>query len=198
MDTNLTTDPDFELLESYLDGELPSADVRQLERRLENEPELAEALARMSAEYAARHAVWRAMEPRNAEARAMAETVTLHARRAAGWQRWGRVARYASGVAAAIAVSFFAGWIGRGYFATPASTVTTGPEVTPTVATSTMASVREVRTGMYQVALTDADGNITAVQQFERLEDARAFAAEVGRWQAEMERGHAILSSSGL
>jgi hypothetical protein len=51
------------------------------------------------------------------------------------------------------------------------------------------------------VALTDEAGNITAVQKFDNMEDARNFAADVGRWQArqqQIQQGQPIVTSSGL
>ena len=52
---------------------------------------------------------------------------------------------------------------------------------------------------VYQVALTDDKGNIMAVQQFDKLEDAKAFAADVGRWQAQQVRpAGSVATSSGL
>src|SRR5204863_1873896 len=65
-------DPDFVLLEDYLDGELSPVDIAHLERRLRAEPELADALARMSAEFAVRRAVWKSLEPTATEALAAA------------------------------------------------------------------------------------------------------------------------------
>src|SRR5688500_3472659 len=77
-DLNLSTqpdpvlDPDFELLENYLDGELTPAEVQRLEHRLVLEPDLSAALGRMSAEHAVRQAVWQSMEPGEAAARSLA------------------------------------------------------------------------------------------------------------------------------
>ena len=49
------------------------------------------------------------------------------------------------------------------------------------------------------VALTDEAGNITAVQKFDKLEDAREFAAEVGRWQArhqQIQNGNVVMTTT--
>ena len=57
---------------------------------------------------------------------------------------------------------------------------------------------------VYQVALTDEAGNITAVQKFDSLDEARNFAADVGRWQAHQQelqqnrQGPPVVRSSGL
>src|SRR5918993_2471097 len=75
-------DPDFELLENYLDGELTPAEVQRLEHRLVLEPDLSAALGRLSAEHAVRRAVWESMEPGEAAARSLAAAVGASARRA--------------------------------------------------------------------------------------------------------------------
>jgi hypothetical protein len=52
---------------------------------------------------------------------------------------------------------------------------------------------------IYQVALTDEDGNITAVQKFDTLEKAQSFAAEVTRWQArheQIQNGRVLVKTS--
>ena len=182
-------DPDFELLENYLDGELSPAEVLRVERRLAAEPELAAALGRMSSEYEVRLAAYRSLEPDVRAADALASAVGRQVRRAersAPHRRVFRIGRLAGALAACVAISFSAGWVGRG-FAAPAKPgqVVMAPKGEPYV---------------YQVALTDDHGNITAVQQFNKLEDAQAFAADVGRWQAQQQvkQTGPIVMSSGL
>jgi len=193
MDTQLPLgiDPDFDLLQNYLDGELTSAEVLRVERRLASEPELAAALGRMSAEFEVRRAAYQSLEPDARDADALAMAVGRRARRAERETSHRRVfhfGRLAGAMAACVAVSFAAGWIGRGVAAGASSKppqVVSGPKGEPYV---------------YQVALTDEQGNITAVQQFDKLEDAKAFAADVGRWQAQQQvkQSGAIVMSSGL
>jgi anti-sigma factor RsiW len=179
-------DPDFELLENYLDGELSPAEVLRVERRLTAEPELAAALGRMSAEYEVRQATYRSLEPDARAADALASAVGRQVRRADRLASHGRVFRFgrlAGALAACVAISFSAGWVGRGF----AASSKTGPVVT----------APKGEPYVYQVALTDDQGNITAIQQFDKLEDARAFAADVGRWQAQQVKqvGPAVISA---
>ena len=181
-------DPDFELLENYLDGELSPAEVLRVERRLAAEPELAAALGRMGAEFEVRRAAYRSLEPDDRAADALASAVGRQVRRADRALSHGRVFRFgrlAGAVAACVAISFSAGWVGRGVAARASSkSVISAPKEEPYV---------------YQVALTDDQGNITAVQQFDKLEDAKAFAADVGRWQAQKQvKQGPIATSAGL
>src|SRR5437764_10975801 len=54
---------DLELLESYLDGELPSAESDALRRRIASEPVLAAAIQTLRSERAVRAAFWESCEP---------------------------------------------------------------------------------------------------------------------------------------
>jgi hypothetical protein len=183
-------DPDFELLENYLDGELSPAEVLRVERRLAAEPELAAALGRMGAQYDVRQAAYRSLEPDAGAIDALASAVGRGARRADRSRSHGRVFRFGrlgGALAACVTISFVAGWMGRGLAAAgnkPGAVAST-PRGEPYV---------------YQVALTDDHGNITAVQQFDKLEDAKAFAADVGRWQAQQQvkQPGPVVMSSGL
>jgi len=60
-------DPDLALLESYLDGELTSAELQSLQGRLSGDPELSAALSRLSSDYTVRQEVWTSLEANNAE-----------------------------------------------------------------------------------------------------------------------------------
>ncbi len=179
-------DPDFELLENYLDGELSPAEVLRVERRLSAEPELAAALGRMGAEYEVRRAAYRSLEPDARAADALASAVGRRVRLAAGTasrRRLFHFGRLAGALAACVAISFSAGWVGRGFSAA-----------------NKQAPPARGEPYVYQVALTDDHGNITAVQQFDKLEDAQAFAADLGRWQAEQQvkQAGAAVISAGL
>ena len=208
-------DPDFELLESYLDRELTPAEVLRLESRLVVEPELSAALGRMSAEHAVRRVVWESMEPDDAAARSLSAAVAKSARRSDLRRLVMSFARVAGAVAACV-VLFLAGFgVGRGQ-AAPQDTVderdilprvggTTRPtgqaeeltffhgmkdgQVRPTTTPVTTWVAGEARR-VYHVPLTDEAGNVTAVQKFENLEEAQDFAAEVERWQARQEQIH--------
>jgi anti-sigma factor RsiW len=217
LDAPAPLDPDFELLMGYIDEELTAAEVARLEERLQAEPELAGALGRMSAEHAVRQAVWRSLEPAQPEALSLAAGVSRSARRADWHRRLSRLSRVAVAAAACVALGFLAGWVGRGSAVARAVTdVNETPAPRTVVASRTdraepryaakdagnvAAKTAAAEPFVYQVALTDDDGNITAVQKFNNLEEARNFAADVGRWQArqqQIQEGHPVVTSSGL
>lgn len=210
-------DPEFELLESYLDGELTPAEVQRLETRLVHEPELSAALGRKGSEHAVRQAVWRSMEPDEAAARVLAAAVAASARRSNLRRLAFKFARVAGAVAACV-VLFLAGvGVGRGQAAPETgngrhrapleSGGTTRPAEPEDAAAffhaADKAHPRSPSAGgapyVYQVALTDEAGNITAVQKFDTLEDAQRFAAEVGRWQdrqQQIQSGKVVVTTS--
>ena len=226
-DPNLATqpdpvpDPDFELLENYLDGELTPAEVQRLEHRLVLETELSAALGRMSAEHAVRQAVWQSMEPGEAAARSLAAAVGASARRSNLRRLVMKFARV-SGAVAACVVLFLAGFgVGRGKAAPDNSTagdeipIVSGSATRPSAAADPAAYFYAVeRHGppqppalpaageaatVFQVALTDEAGNITAVQKFDNLKEAQNFAAEVELWQArqqQIQSGKVVVTTS--
>ncbi len=214
-------DPDFELLESYLDGELTPAEVQRLEHRLVLEPELSAALGRMSAEHAVRQAVWQSMEPGEAAARTLAAAVGASARRSNLRRLVMKFARV-SGAVAACVVLFLAGFgVGRGKAAPDDSTggehmpFKSSSATRPSASTDpagyfytaggpahrqslTTPAAGEPAT-VFQVALTDEAGNITAVQKFDNLKEAQNFAAEVELWQArqqQIQSGKVVVTTS--
>lgn len=160
-------DPDLALLEAYLDNELSSAQVQSLQARLQTDSDLSAALSRLSSDFTVRQAVWSSLEGTPSEVNRMGRRVTSALRRNSLWERSKNAVRVGLAVAACL-ICFVAGWIGRGQSA---------------VATTPKAPVEEP--ALYQVAITDEQGNITAVQKFDKLDDAKAFAADVGKWQAE-------------
>ena len=216
-------DPDFELLENYLDGELTPAEVQRLEHRLVLEPELSAALGRMSAEHAVRRAVWESMEPGDAAARTLAAAVGASARRA-NLRRLAMKFVRVSGAVAACVVLFLAGFgVGRGKAAPDNSTggdeipITTGSATRPSASVDpagyfyaaegqahprpTTGPAAGQSPTVFQVAFTDEAGNITAVQKFDNLKDAQNFAAEVDLWQArqqQIQSGKVKITSTGL
>jgi anti-sigma factor RsiW len=104
-------------LEEYLDGALAPDEVERLNARLAADPQLAELVDELRGERETRAAVWRAMEPSESQAHALAERVltTAHrsARRDKMWIRVGRYAQFGSAAAACLLLGFFFGWLGR-------------------------------------------------------------------------------------
>jgi hypothetical protein len=107
----------LEQLEEYLDGALAPDEVERLNVRLAADPELAELLDELRAERETRALVWRANEPTQASATALADRVITAAhrntRREFNWGRLGRSAQFGSAAAACLLLGFFFGWLGR-------------------------------------------------------------------------------------
>ena len=107
-------DPDFELLMGYIDEELTAAEVARLEERLRAEPELAGALARMSASTRCDRPSGGRSSRRSRRRCRWPAGVSRSARRADWHRRLSRLSRVAVAAAACVALGFLAGWVGRG------------------------------------------------------------------------------------
>jgi hypothetical protein len=172
------TEQDQQLLDAHLDDALSPIDAEHLRIRLAAEPDLAAALQDSRAERAVRQAAWQATESEtSADSSALVDRV-LRAGRA--HERRRRLIR-GSGAVAAAAACFAAGWFGRGVEA---------PQAVPTVARMGTPAPRTpvAGPGTFQVALTDAAGNVLAVQTFSQLDEARRFAADLTAWQSQQQQ----------
>ena len=164
-------DDDVELLEAHLDGALSADENERLTARLCREPQLADALATLRAERSVRRRAFSSLEPDPQAADAFAAHAVEQIARQDRWRRTSRLLRRVSAVAAGFAIAFAGGWVARGSAAA---------DPAPRVAASTTSG----GPSSIQVALTDEQGNIVAVQQFDDLRQAAQFADDVGRWQA--------------
>ena len=156
----------------------------------------------MSAEFAVRLAAWKTLEPAEPEAMRLAKAVTTGARRADLRRRLSKLSRVAGAAAACVTVGFLAGWVGRGNAVARADTTPSTATTRPATDGNTSATENKPAAPfVYQVALTDDAGNITAVQKFDNLKDASNFAADVVRSQArqrEIQEGQPVPKSAGL
>ncbi|HEY0912944.1 MAG TPA: hypothetical protein VGD75_22195 [Bradyrhizobium sp.] len=180
------------MLEDYLDGQLPAADAQRLARRLAIEQPLAEELSALRAQRAVRQAVFDGLEPKADEAQAFARRVIGASRRQSLRARFASATRIGAGIAASVALGFVAGWLGRGHGSAPViASAAPKVQIPPAVARESVASagsntshtvnpVSQIN-GPFQVSLTDPDGKVLAVQKFDRIEDANAFADLVSR-----------------
>jgi anti-sigma factor RsiW len=186
----MLTDQDLELLEAYLDDALTADEVEQVAHRLSDDPALLAALQSMRAERTVRAAVFTSLEPTPAEADAISNRIIRSVRRSRligiGW----RASQFAAAAAASILLGLGGGWFiwGRGHLspsqAMPTVAVNNIGSVAPqTVGDSTIANLPP---GPYQVALTDEHGNVLAMQKFDRFDEAKQFANDLG--QAEERR----------
>src|SRR4051812_37278011 len=111
---SLLSDEQLELLESYIDGELPAEDEDALRRRLETEPALAGALEGLRSERDVRMQVWASYEPTQASVQRVVAHVGQRIDQHNAWayrlSHW----RVPLATAACILIGFGVGWIGRG------------------------------------------------------------------------------------
>jgi hypothetical protein len=165
------SDDDVELLEAHLDGALSPEEHERLTGRLCREAQLGDALAALRAERSVRRQAFSSFEPDPQAADAFASHAVALVEKQDRWRRTSRLLRRVSAVAAGFAIAFAGGWVARG---------SASADPAPTVAASGTAG----GPSSIQVALTDEQGNIVAVQQFDDLRQAAQFADDVGRWQA--------------
>src|SRR5881397_2852649 len=108
------TETDLELLDTYLDEELPLEEAEPLRRRLSSEPELADALEQVRFERDARKHFFAAIEPDNAAVQCLVANVHRGINRDLVWTKRARALRGVSGIAACLLVGFSIGYIFRG------------------------------------------------------------------------------------
>ena len=171
----MASEVDLELLETFVDGELSPADAQQLQRRLASEPALTEELRRLQALRSVRESYFTALEPMREDVDGLIANVqeAIDRRKL----RTIRIAwaRYASALAACVVIGFFGGWLVK-----PGAPVT-APSTGVVVAAQ-----------VYQVSIRDESGQVVATQEFESLDQARAFARDLEQWQ---QRHEQLLSS---
>lgn len=163
------SEQDLELLETYLDGELPDEARQALVRRLESDNTLGAALEALRAERFIRIEAFESLEPddRRAQQFAWQLTQSLKVGRSpvtadlALTSRFQSTMRIVSTVAAAIIIGFGIGWATRGWeFGGGGSPAAPAP--------STVVDFR--------VPLTNDRGETIALQDFESPEQVRAYA----------------------
>lgn len=166
----MVSETDRDLLEGLLDDEVKGPELERLQRRLEAEPELAEALDELRGARSARLEAFVSMEADDREAERLLDAVR-RARRRDGWRwaAWRRLA-YGAGVAACIGGGFLAGagWMGS---------LKGGGD-----------AVRASSPALYQVELRDEEGRFMAVQEFDSLDKAREFSNDLQQWSERQQR----------
>ena len=188
------SDDQLEILECYVDGELPAGEEDLLRRRLESEPTLASALDALRQERDVRAAVWKSFEPDAKTVQRLVSRVEQAVDRHNAWAY--RIAKYRIPFAAAacILIGFLVGWVGRGG---PAP-VTTGTDVVaqaPPVGAVPVApapggitTVNNRLAGPVELPIVDEYGRVVAVQRFKSREDANKFVEDLNNWQRKQEQ----------
>jgi anti-sigma factor RsiW len=161
---------DFELLETYLDGQLPMSEAEGLWQRLASDKELAATLADVRAQRAIRKSVWTDMEPDDAQAMVVSRRISSAMRRQRIWDIAQRGLTYASAAAACAFVGFRIGWMSHAVPAGNSLAQGPNPSNVQNVAmndTSTAAPV--------QVAIHDQNGNLIGAPRFNTRQEAMDF-----------------------
>jgi anti-sigma factor RsiW len=178
------SDNDIELLDSWLDGAISFSEASPLRQRLAEESDLAAAMQDLRGERALRQAAFASLLP-DEDDTGLPERLLSGVRIAAARsQTRRRMLGFAAMAAAACLLLGF----GAGRAMLHGPSVAVNPNPAPHQAVVHGPQVETVVT--YQVSLTDESGHVTAVQSFDSLEHARAFAADVGSWQQRRELLH--------
>jgi anti-sigma factor RsiW len=205
------TDDQLELLEAYIDGELPAVEEDAVRRRLEAEPALLQALDALRGEREVRAGVWRSYEPSDATVRRVVMRIEQKVDSSAIWahrlSRW----RVPLATAACILIGFGIGWIGRGSGGpTTLTPIATGNATGPTVASvpnnptvtpggvvtpgngfqtvSAGASNAAPADGPVELSVVDEYGRPVGVQRFRSRAEAQQFIDDIQRWQRTQEQ----------
>lgn len=198
------TDDQLELLEAYLDGELPSDQEESLRQRLIVESDLAGALETLRAERSVRALVFAAYEPDDNTVRRLVMKVEAQVDRQAKWSYRMTKWRIPSAAAACILLGFLFGWVGRGTSPTvgnapgqatmiagaskPMNT-TVGNVLQNPVLPSPVPSITTVNaSNAVDLPIVDEYGKVVAVQHFNSAEEAAKFVEDVNNWQKSQEK----------
>ena len=160
---------DMELLEAYLDGELPMSEAGELWTRLSAEPKLSAALDQLRAQRAQRMSIWESHEPSDLEAKVVTGRVESAIRKHKWLDRVRMSLAYAVGVAACLGIGFNIGWFERGGI--NPTEMQAAPMVQPTNANT--------------VAIRDQNGNLLDVPVFTSPEQASQFTRDVNAIQTQ-------------
>jgi anti-sigma factor RsiW len=163
---------DFELLNAYLDGELPVAECEGLWRRLAVERELTSELDSLRADHAVRGMVWSGLDPGDHAVARVEARVMRASRREDLLDRWHYLSRIVTAVAALVLFGFTIGWLGRERYIVPPNTASVGSNAPIRVASST--GQQMPAGGKVSVEVDDGTGKLVNLQ-FDSLDEANRF-----------------------
>jgi len=168
---------DLELLETYLDGELPMSEAEGLWRRLAIERELSAELDRLRASRASRIEIWGSGEPTDLETAIFVNQVKNIIRKRHGLETVRRALIYVTAAAACIAIGFNIGWVAH----------VPGPASVAQSASPDLSAV----------AIHDTNGNLVGVQRFATPQEASDFARDLNTSpQSQRDLGQNIVPAS--
>jgi hypothetical protein len=103
------TDTDLELLESYLDDELGTAEADALRKRLSSDPQLSAAMDELRSQREMRQQFFAAVEPDEANVQRLMQSVRRNVNREIVWAQRSRKLGMVGSLAACVLVGFFIG-----------------------------------------------------------------------------------------
>jgi len=173
---------DLELLETYLDGELSTAQTNALIDRLRSEPALAAAMESAKAERQIRMAVWTSCEPNEATVEKLLGRVQRKIDNHWSWASRLSKLRMVSGAAACILIGVFMGYAGRTRNQPP----TNGPAIVSNNGVVNTAGT--TNSGPVEVPIVDEYGRVVVLQRFATEQDAQQFIEEMRQWQEKQDK----------
>lgn len=169
---------DFELLSSYLDGELPVAECEGLWRRLAIERELMSELDTLRADHAVRGMVWSTLDPGDNAVARVESRIMRASRREDLLDRWHYISRVVTTVAALILFGFTVGWLGRERYILAPNTTSISQNA-PNQASSLGSQLPTNTNANNKVSVEVDDGTGKLVKlQFDTLEEANRFVRD--------------------
>ena len=180
------SEQDLELLETYLDGELPGAEVDALIDRLRMDPALASAMETAKAERQVRMGIWTSCEPSEASVQRLLSGVQRKVDNHWSWASRLSKLRMVTGAAACILIGVFMGYAGRNRNPAPNNqpvVVSTNTGISNTAGNS--------NSGPVEIPIVDEYGKVVAVQRFATQQDAQQFLDEMRQWQEGQEKAPA-------
>jgi len=186
------SDDQLEMLEAYLDGELPATDEESLRQRIDAEPTLVAALEQLRGERAVRAAFWRSCEPTDTAVSRVIAHVEAAVDRHNVWAYRLSHYRLPLAFAASVLLAFTIGWIGRGAGPQAITPVmnnaggNTPMAVVPQPANPGMTNVEADRP--VSLNIYDQTGRLVGVQRFRNADEAAKFIEDVTRLQKAQEQ----------
>ena len=178
------SEQEYELIESYVDGELSTTEEDALRQRLDQDATLSAALAEVRAEREMRLAVWKSFEPGEAAVQRLVARVDSAVDRDLAWTyRLGSVRRW-SAAAACILLGILIGRVGQRGAEMPGSG---GSRVASNNQTNVAQPVPQGQPTLVnnpiQFRIVNEDGQPVGVQSFRSPQEANEFFEDLSRWQ---------------
>lgn len=173
---------DLELLQAYLDGEMPISECEGLWRRLAVEEELTTELDRLRGETATRQVVWSSLEPNDDALTQLQDTILREARRQEARARVSGSLRTILTAAACVMIGIGLGWMGHDRW----GVLWRGAAVTATQQAGYGGGpgLGLGGGGKFVVTVRDSSGRVVAAPQFATFDEARQFADDLAKAQA--------------